>query len=178
MKRVLGVVLAILGGAGAVWGHTAEGSSVWSMVLAPAMDPAKSAVTENVEIVRDRVHIILVSGNIQFAKPANGMVFAAVFHGNGRVQLDPPNPTEAQQLRLFTKADRLNAEFTDATFTFSDGLLEEVGKQVKWKDGGSSDDLYGKRQQEREDLGGEYLPRIFKALMSPSPTLSAAVLPR
>jgi len=131
------------------------------------MDPAKSAHAENVEIVRDRVHIILADGTIQFAQPANGVVFGAVFHGNGRIQADPPNPIEAQQLFLFTKQAKLDMPFTDATFSFTDGLLEEVAKQVKWqRTGPAADELYAKRQQEREDLGAEYLPRLFKSVMS------------
>jgi hypothetical protein len=42
-----------------------------------------------------------------------------------------------------------------------------VAKQVKWKPGGASDDLYAKRQQERESLGAQRLPRLFKSVMSP-----------
>jgi hypothetical protein len=38
---------------------------------------------------------------------------------------------------------------------------------VKWKPGGASDDLYAKRQQERESLGAQQLPRLFKSVMSP-----------
>ncbi len=142
-------------------------ASVWNALSSPAMDPAKSAHTENVEIVRDRVHIILTEGTIQFAQPVNGVVFGAVFHGNGRVQVDPPNSIEAQQLKLFTKQDKLDMTFTDATFSFTDGLADEVAKQVKGQASGpSSDDSYAKRQQEREDLGAQYLPRLFKSVMS------------
>ena len=142
-------------------------SSVWSVLASPTMDPAKSAHAENVEIVRDLVHITLTDGTIQFAQPANGVVFGAVFHGNGRLQADPPNPIEAQQLFLFTKQPKLDMPFTDATFSFTDGLLEEVAKQVKWQGTGpAADELYAKRQQEREDLGAEYLPRLFKSVMS------------
>lgn len=61
--------------------ETQSGASVWEVLAAPTMDPEKSAVAENVDIVRDRVHITLVSGALQFAKPVNGVVFAAVFHG-------------------------------------------------------------------------------------------------
>jgi len=69
----------------------------------------------------------------------------------GRLQADPPNAREAQQLRLFTKQDRLNVEFTEATFSFTDGLLDEIAKQVKWQASGpASDDLFAKRQKERE----------------------------
>jgi len=143
------------------------GAGVWDTLAAPAMDLNKAAVVENVQIVRDRVKITLVSGTIQFTQPANGVVFGAVFHGDGRLQAEPPNPIEAQQLRLFIKEDTLDMRFSEATFSFTDGLLEEVGKQVKWKDGGAGDDLYAKRQEEREDFGGEYLPRLFKSVMSP-----------
>ena len=164
--------LAILIASLAVVASCAQGSApsqavgTWNALSSPNMDPAKSAHTENLEIVRDRVHITLIDGTIQFAQPANGVVFAAVFHGNGRFHADPPNPTEAHQLRLFTKQDKLDMSFSDATFTFSDGFLDEVAKQVKWASGPASDDLYAKRQREREDLGAEYLPRIFKSVMS------------
>ncbi len=145
----------------------ASAAGVWSALSAPAMDPAKYAHVENVSIVRDRIHITLTDGTIQFTQPVNGVVFGAVFHGNGRLQADPPNPIEAQQLRLFTKQDKLDMNFTDATFSFTDGLLDEVAKQVKWRDSGpSGDDLYAKRQQEREELGAEYLPRLFKSVLS------------
>jgi hypothetical protein len=130
MNRVFGIVLVLLYGAAMARGQASDGGSAWNILAAPAMDPGKNAVTENVDIVRDRVHIKLVSGNIQFAKPVNGVVFAAVFHGEGHVLIEPPNPTETQQLRLFTRQEKLAAAFSEATFIFSDGLMEEVGKQV------------------------------------------------
>ncbi len=142
-------------------------ATVWNALSAPAMDPAKSAHAENVEIVRDHIHIILTDGTIQFTQPVNGVVFGAVFHGKGRLQAMPPNPQEAQQLRLFTKQDRLNVDFGDATFSFTDGLLDEVAKQVKWQASGpASDDLYAKRQKEREDLGESSMPRLLQSVLS------------
>ncbi len=143
---------------------------MWDVLVAPSMDPEKSAVAENLDIVRDRVHITLVSGTIQFAKPVNGVVFAAIFHGEGKVRLDPPNATEARQIYLFTRQEKLDLSFSDATFSSTDGLFEEIAKQVKWRPGGASDDLYAKRQQERESLGAEQLPRLFKSVMSPDRT--------
>src|SRR5271156_2433998 len=126
-------------------------ANVWNALSAPAMDPRKSAHAENVDIVRDHLDINLTDGTIEFTQPVHGVVFGAVFHGKGRLQAMPPNPQEAQQLRLFTKHDRLNVEFSDATFSFTDGLLEEVAKQVKWQASGlAADDLYAKRQKERE----------------------------
>src|SRR5882757_1088359 len=132
-------------------------ASVWNALSSPVMDPAKSASTDNVEIVRDRVHITLASGTIQFAQPVNGVVFGAVFHGSGRVQLDPPNPQETQQIFLFTKQTKLDLSFTNATFAFTDGLLDEIAKQVKWQPSGpAGDDAYANRQKERESLGAAY----------------------
>ena len=148
-------------------------ASVWNALSAPAMDSSKSAHTENVAIVRDRIHITLTDGTIEFTQPVNGVVFGAVFHGNGRLQAEPPNPIEAQQLHLFTKQEKLDMSFTEATFSFTDGLFEEVAKQVKWQPTGpASDDLYAKRQKEREDLGGaellggSTLPRLLQGVLS------------
>jgi Peptidase family M1 domain len=167
MKKTLILALLLLPAAPTLFAQSSAGTSMWNSLSSPSMDPSKTAITENVDIVRDRVHITLMNGTIQFVKPVNGIVFGAVFHGEGRVQADPPNPAETHQLQLFTKQDKLSMAFTDATFSFTDGLFDEVAKQVKWKDGGASDELYAKRQQEREDLGAEYLPKLFKSLMSP-----------
>jgi Peptidase family M1 domain len=140
---------------------------VWNALSAPTMDPLKSARAENVDIVRDHVHINLTNGTIQFTQPVHGVVFGAVFHGKGRLEAMPPNPQEAQQLRLFTRQDRLNVDFTDATFSFTDGLLDEVGKQVKWQASGpASDGLYAKRQKDREDLGASSMPRLLQSILS------------
>jgi hypothetical protein len=142
-------------------------TSVWNALSAPAMDPAKSAHTDNVEIVRDRVHITLQDGTIQFTQAVNGITFGAVFHGKGRVQVEPPNPIEAQQLKLFSKLDKVDAPFTDATFSFTDGFAEDIAKQVKWQpSGASNDDLYAKRQKDREDLGESAVPRLLQSVLS------------
>ncbi len=164
-KIVILTLLAAASGAGLCAQSNRAG--VWDTLAAPAMDPKKMAAVENVQIVRDRVKITLINGTIQFTQSVNGVVFGAVFHGDGRVQATPPNPVEVQQLRLLAKQDTLDMTFSAATFSFTDGLLEEVSKQVKWKDGPGADDLYAKRQEEREDFGGEYLPRLFKSVMSP-----------
>src|SRR5712692_2060104 len=142
-------------------------ASVWNALSAPAMDPAKSAHTENVVIVRDRIHITLTDGTIQFTQPINSFVFGAVFHGSGRVQLEPPNPIEAQQLRLFTKQEKLDMPFSEGTFSFTDGLLDEVAKQVKWEGSSAAgEDLYTNRQKTREDLGEAALPRLLQGILS------------
>src|SRR5712664_94444 len=170
IRRVfLSIVLASLFATGshAQAPASSPAASIWNALSSPAMDPAKSAHTENVEIVRDRVHITLLDGAIQFAQPVNGVTFGAAFHGKGRVQVDPPNPIEAQQLKLFTKQDKLDMLFADATFSFTDGLAEDVGKQVKWQASGpANDDFYARRQKDREDLGESALPRLLQGILS------------
>src|SRR5260370_7065838 len=141
------------------------------------MDPANSALKENVEIVRDRVHIPLLDGAISSWQAVKGVTFGAAFHGKGIVQVDPPNPIEAQQLKLFTNQDKLDMLFTDATFSFTDGLAEDVGKQVKWQASGPvNDDFYAKRQKDREDLGESPLPRLLQGILSPDRARTAFFL--
>jgi len=140
---------------------------VWNALASPTMDPTKSARVENVEVVRDRVHITLKDGTIQFTQAVNGKITGASFRGTGFLHLVPPNPIEAQQLQLFTKQDTLGVSFSDATFSFTDALYDEIAKQVKWAAASPGDDLYAKRQQTREDLGESALPRMFEAVLSP-----------
>jgi hypothetical protein len=161
------VVLAVVSRGFAQTPAASPAAAVWNALLAPAMDPAKSAPVTNVEIVRDRIHITLKDGTIQFVQPVNGAVFGAVFHGTGRLQMEPPSPQEAQQLQLFTKQNKLDVTFNEATFSSTDGLMDEVAKQVKWQASGpTTDDLYAKRQKEREDLGESSLPRLLQSILS------------
>jgi hypothetical protein len=176
MRQIVILGLLAASSAAGVFAQS-SGGGVWNAVAGPAMDPAKVAVTENVEIVRDRVHITLVNGTIQFGQPANSVVFAAVFHGDGRVKVDPPNAIEAQQLQLFTKQGRIDYKFSDATFSFTDDLMEEVGKQVKWKGGGAAgDDLYANRQKFREDMGQAVIPRLVQGVTTADRKRSAYFL--
>jgi len=70
-------------------------------------------------------------------------------------------------LRLFTRQDRVDVQFSDATFSFTDGLVEEVGKQVKWQaTGPPADELYAKQLKEREDLGESSTPRLLQGILS------------
>lgn len=145
-----------------------DATQVWNALSQAAFDPAKSAPAENVILQRDRLRITLLSGTIQFSQPANGVVFGAAFRGKGRVQLTPPNAMEAQQMFRFLGNVALELEFSEATFSFNDGTLEEVARQVKWSSGAAEDlaSLYNSRQREREDVGAELLPRLFKGVLS------------
>src|SRR5436305_8180984 len=104
-------------------------AAVWSALSGPAMDASKSARVQNLTFARDVVRITLTDGTIQFAQPVNGVIFAAVFHGTGRLEAAPPNGTERHQLRLFTKEEKLEMSFSEATFSFTDNFADELAKQ-------------------------------------------------
>src|SRR5260370_26455578 len=131
-RAFLRIVLATLCGTSAHAQAPAPppAATIWNALSSPAMDPTKSAHAENVEIVRDRVHITLIDGTIQFAQPVNGVTFGAAFHGKGRVQVLPPNPVEAQQLFLLPNQPKLDVPFTNPPFSFTDDLDDEIAKQV------------------------------------------------
>ncbi len=142
-------------------------TEVWNALWQPAFDASKSAVVKDLVLARDGVRLTLNDGTIQFVKPTNGVVFGATFHGNGRLQVEPPNKMEAQQLQLFIKQNSMDMQFTDATFSFSDNTFKEVSGKVQWTGtGAANDDLYANRQKQREDLGAGLVPRLYKAVLS------------
>ncbi|MGB6874555.1 MAG: M1 family aminopeptidase, partial [Candidatus Acidiferrales bacterium] len=147
---------------------TQDAIAVWNAVEQAPFDAAKTAHVENLTLTRDRIHITLIDGTLQFTAPAAGVVFGAAFKGRGRIEVAPPNAGEAQQLQLFTKQNILSVEFSEATFSFTDGTFDEVGKQVKWLNAtdNSLGDLYQNRQRVREGLAAEIVPRIFEGVLS------------
>ena len=152
-------------------------ADVWKSLSQPVFDADKSATVDKVTLARDRIHITLVDGQIQFSQSVAGRVFGAAFRGHGVVEIAPPNSLEAQQLRLFTGQDTLKMDFSEAAIVFSDGTFEDVSKQVHWSSGAAPlGELYSSRQQERENLGAGVLPRLFKGLLSADPKRSAFFL--
>ncbi|MFZ0463050.1 MAG: M1 family aminopeptidase [Candidatus Acidiferrales bacterium] len=145
-----------------------DATAAWNAVNQAPFNAVTAAHVENLTLVRDRIRITLVDGTLQFTQPANGFVFGAAFTGRGRIEITPPNPTEAQQLQLFAKVPTLNADFDQATVSFTDGTFDEVAKEVKWTSAGDNSlaDLYQKRQRTREDLAAEIVPRIFEGVLS------------
>src|SRR5712692_6847970 len=97
-----------------------DASSIWNSLQQPAFSADKSASVSQLALVRDRIRITL----------ANGIVFGATFRGRGRVQVEPPNALEAQQLRLLSRQDTLDMEFSEAVFVFLDDTFAEVSRQV------------------------------------------------
>src|SRR3989441_137485 len=55
----------------------------------------------------------------------------------------------------------------DSACCGTDKTFNEVAAKVQWAASGpTADDLYTSRQQQREDLGAELLPRLFKSVLS------------
>ncbi|HWQ03437.1 MAG TPA: M1 family aminopeptidase [Candidatus Nitrosotenuis sp.] len=143
--------------------------AIWNEVARPNFDGGKVADVKNLVLVRDRIRIELQQGKLQFARPAEGAVFAAAFRGTGQLQVEPPDARERQQLRLHANTDTLSMNFTDAVFSFTDKTFDEVAQQVKWEDRASDQTfarLYQDRFDFRENYGGELLPRLVKGLLS------------
>jgi hypothetical protein len=155
----------------------ADPQAIWNALAHPAFDPQKVASVSSLVITRDRIRVVLDSGTLHFTQPVNGIVFGAVFKGQGRLQMGPPNAIEAQQLQLLTKEAELNQQFSEAVFIFTDKTFDEIASKVQW--GGASatnDDLLAARIQANEDLGAEMLPRLFKSVMGTDRSKSALFL--
>lgn len=152
--------------------------ALWVGVSQAVFDPAKFAGVENITLVRDRIHIVLSRGSIEFTKLAAGKVFGAAFQGKGIIQVVPPSPLETQQLLLFTGHSALNMNFSEATFCFTDSTFSEISREVHWTVP-LSDDLaqrYQRRQQARENEGADMRARLYQALLSAYPRHDAYFL--
>jgi len=147
----------------------AQAPPVWQVVAQPAFDSAKTAQVTNIVIVRDRICIILQQGTIQFSQPVEGVVYSASFRGTGRLEASPPNPIEAQQLKLFTGKTDLAMSFTEAVFSFTDGTFDEIAAKVQWNPSAADSSLqkvYQDRLDYRESFGAEVLPRLVQGVVS------------
>ena len=98
----------------------------------------QQAVTENVEWKRDAATFTFVNGRLTFAEPVAGRVLAAVFEGQGKVVISPPGPIEQRQIARFTKSPKLEDEFREAVFFFTDDSWAEIQKLVKVSSGGDA----------------------------------------
>ena len=144
-----------------------DAAAVWEALGKPAGDPAHVAAVENVTLERDAIKITFISGQIQFAQAVAGRQFAAAFRGRGRVQVEPPNKMEAQQLLFLSEKYSIDLEFTDAAFFFNDQTFEQVEKQVHWSQaGGGPAELMKARMDEQESLGSKEKPRLLRSLLS------------
>src|SRR5712692_5566180 len=105
-----------------------ELAQVWRALWHPGFEGGKAFKVSNLELARDRIHLTLASGQIVFAQPVQGTMYAAVFRGSGRLRVEPPNEIEKRQLHLFTGKGVLDMAFSDAVFSFTDKTYDEIAK--------------------------------------------------
>ncbi|HEV2489474.1 MAG TPA: hypothetical protein VGT03_06680 [Candidatus Acidoferrales bacterium] len=159
---ILGLLCSLAGFCAAQQTQAPEAATVWNTIVNAPFDASKAVNVDGLSIVRDRIHITLTDGSLEFSQPAGGVMFGAAFKGRGKIEIAPPSPAEAQQLELFTKQKTLSLDFTDATFSFTDETFDDIARQVKWVSltDTSLAKLYQDRQRAREGLAAEIVPRI------------------
>lgn len=97
-----------------------------------------SAVAENVTWKRDSATFTFKDGRLTFSAPVAGRVVAAVFSGQGTLELDPPTAMDRHQIERFTKEPKLETNFREAVFFFTDSSWDELQKLVNVRPGGDA----------------------------------------
>ncbi len=92
--------------------------------------PNETYKVENIELKRDVGTLTLRSGSVTFVPPVLNHVTMAVFTGEGRFQMKPTMPLEAQYLQRMIAKSEVDEEFTSAIFYFTDATYEEIKKDA------------------------------------------------
>ena len=98
----------------------------------------QSGVAENVAWKRDAGTFTFKDGKIAFAAPVAGRVLAAVFTGQGTFELDPPTAIDKRQIARLAKGPKLEDDFREAVFFFTDNSWDELQKLVRVRPGGDA----------------------------------------
>jgi Peptidase family M1 domain len=83
----------------------------------------------NLVLKRDAGIFTFKSGRFFFLAQVEGKITGGVFIGEGSFSLVPPIESERRNLMLFSKAQRIDEEFSQAVFRFTDGTRDEIAKQ-------------------------------------------------
>ena len=148
-----------------------DARALWEALAQPQLDPDRSTAVKDLTLVRDQIRITLTSGSLHFLKPIAGSVLGAEFRGAGRIEVAASNAAEQQQLRLLAKLEAIQLDFTEAVFMFTDATFEEVTAKAQWASGAQISapaTLFIERQQAREDVGAELLPKFYQYAVSSS----------
>ncbi|PYV08739.1 MAG: hypothetical protein DMG23_12820 [Acidobacteria bacterium] len=150
MKRALAALLALLFACLEFWTSDKPGQAP-GISAAPSEDLVRvygelrslqvgeqSAVTENVVWKRDAGTFTFREGRLTFAAPVAGRVLAAVFEGQGTFTLNPPTPIDQHQIARYAKSPKLEDNFREAVFFFTDQSWDELQKLVHVQPGGAS----------------------------------------
>ena len=80
---------------------------------------------QGLSLKRDRLQLTL-TGDLYFAKPIAGIVYGAVFLGEGRLQTEPSTVFERASLERFLKSEVVDATFSEAVLRFSDDTYQRL----------------------------------------------------
>lgn len=148
-----------------------DAKSEWESLQQPKLDSARSTRVQNLPITRGAIRITLLQGTLHFLQPVHGTVFGAEFHGSGKVAVTPPNVSEKEQLQLLANVDAVDMEFSEGVFAFTDSTFQEVAGSAKWEPDANATApaaLFIERQQAREEVGAELLPRLLQGVLADS----------
>ena len=124
-----------------------------------------------VEIKQDLVSFRMESGSFRPMEPAAGTVTGFVFHGNGRLRFDPPNPFEIAQLRRFTRDKEITAidtAFTTLIVRCSSGVTTPFAMTFPEHDDYARDGLaYERREAWVKDWDLDVDARIVAGMLIP-----------
>src|SRR6516164_4049951 len=89
---------------------------------------SEAVTVNNVTLKRDAATFQLNSGTVCFLSPVQGKVTGAVFVGEGRLLLTPPQPSEQRSLALLSKEKEFSENFNHLVLRFTDGTYDELKK--------------------------------------------------
>ncbi len=129
----------------------------------------RTATVQEVGFSWEGLHFVLLHGTLALAAAApGGQPTAAVFRGEGILQVLPPDAIEAVQMERFTGRSPLEAAFTEAVFRFADGagFVSALGPKVNFQAGGDAEaeKLLKERAQAGEKEGSAATARLLAAL--------------
>jgi len=104
--------------------------SIYARFESLVFDAANTAEVNDLVLRRDRATIRLEQGTLYVTEPIRGHITGAVFIGEGRLQLTPPNDIERASVRRFLDKDSLDEKFFAAYFRFADKTISEIEQQV------------------------------------------------
>lgn len=124
----------------------------------------------NFVLKRDAGKFLLHSGTVCFLPPVQGKVTGAVFTGDGNFFLDPPQESERKSLKLLTKEDEFNENFSQLVLRFTDSTYDEIKKAGGSTSAGCDsgilkDTLNTTRHKFKDNLE----VRILEDVLSPEP---------
>jgi len=124
----------------------------------------------NFDLKRDAGTFHFQSGTICFVTPVQGKVTGAVFVGEGTFVLAPSQESERKSLKLLTKTDEFNEQFTQAVLRFTDSTYDDIKKGGSPASGGCDEGLLKDSQNTtRHKLKDNLEARILQEILSTEP---------